>query len=271
MSDYIFGFIGAGNMGLPLLKGAAALCGTDKVTFYTPNMPEVTRVNEITGVTESLSNIDLAENCQYIVICVKPQFLPSVYDDLNNSEMEGKTVISICAGVTSQTLRENIKKTNKIIRVMPNTPAGVGEGMTCICFPPESGITDNEREVIKSLFNKVGKAEVIPESLMNAAVCANGSSPAYVYMFIEALADSVVKYGVPRKLAYTLASQTVLGSAKMVLESGKHPGALKDDVCSPGGTTIAAVEKLEECGFRNAIMKATDACFEKSVELGKKK
>ncbi|MCQ2495486.1 MAG: pyrroline-5-carboxylate reductase [Lachnospiraceae bacterium] len=266
-----FGFIGAGNMGLPLLKGAISLCGVENCMFYTPVPAEVEKVNAITGAESVENNIQLANNCKFIVLCVKPQFLGSVYEDLKQVDLKDKVVVSIAAGVASDTIRENIGASTKIVRIMPNTPAGVGEGMACICFPAESNLSDEEKNTVLALFNKVGKAEVIPETLMNAAVCANGSSPAYVYMFIEALADSVVKYGIPRKTAYTLAAQTVLGSAKMVLETGIHPGELKDNVCSPGGTTIAAVEKLEEYGFRNAIMKATDACYEKSVELGRKK
>lgn len=266
-----FGFIGAGNMGLPLLKGAISLCGVDNCGFYTPVPEEVKRVNEITGADSFTDNVQLASNSKFIVLCVKPQFLGGVYEDLKTIDLKDKVIVSIAAGVSSVTIRENLGENTKIVRIMPNTPAGVGEGMACICFPEESMLSKEEKDTVLSLFEKVGKAEVIPETLMNAAVCANGSSPAYVYMFIEALADSVVKYGIPRKTAYTLAAQTVLGSAKMVLETGMHPGALKDNVCSPGGTTIAAVEKLEEYGFRNAIMKATDACYEKSVELGRKK
>lgn len=266
-----FGFIGAGNMGLPLLKGAISLCGVENCRFYTPVQEEVERVSKITGAESCVNNIQLVNNCEYIVICVKPQFIGDVFNDLKKTDLSEKIIISIAAGVTSETIRESLGKKTKIVRIMPNTPACVGEGMACVTFPEESNLTEENKKTVLALFNQVGKAEVIPESLMNAAVCANGSSPAYVYMFIEALADSVVKYGIPRKLAYTLAAQTVLGSAKMVLESDLHPGALKDNVCSPGGTTIAAVEKLEEYGFRNAIMKATDACYEKSVELGKKK
>lgn len=264
-----FGFIGAGNMGLPLLKGAISLVGVNDCRFYTPVPEEVERVCAETGAESCVNNIQLANNCKYIVLCIKPQFLEDVLSDLMKVDLAGKVIISIVAGVHTDKIRDRLGDDIKIVRVMPNTPAMVGEGMACISFPENPELDVDEKDMVLSLFRIVGKAEILPEKLMNAATCANGSSPAYVFMFIEALADSIVKYGIPRKTAYTLVAQTVLGSAKMVLETGMHPGQLKDNVCSPGGTTIAAVEMLEEYGFRNSIMKATDACYEKSVELGK--
>ena len=266
-----YGFIGTGNMGYPLLIGAAELVGKENVTYSTPFMEEMERVKARTGIEYSKDTATLAEESEIIVICVKPQMLKDVYNDLAKTGLRGKTIVSIAAGVTCATLYEGIRQDVKIARIMPNTPAMVGEGMSCICFSDYSGGFDEAgKKDVTDLFEKVGKVEIIGENLMNAAICANGSSPAYVFMFIEALADSVVKYGIPRKTAYKLAAQTVLGSAKLVLESGDHPGALKDNVCSPGGTTIAAVEALEEWGFRNAVMKATDACYAKGVELGQK-
>jgi pyrroline-5-carboxylate reductase len=151
---------------------------------------------------------------------------------------------------------------------MPNTPALVNEGMSGICFSKDA-FSEEEKKMVYAFFDSFGKYEEVNENLMNAVTCASGSSPAYVYMFIEALADSAVKYGIPRDKAYVFAAQTVLGSAKMVLETKQHPGALKDMVCSPGGTTIAAVAALEEYGVRNSIIKATDACYEKSAGFKK--
>lgn len=266
-----YGFIGAGNMGLPLLKGAIGLVGADNVLFYTPVDSECERVAAMTGAKRAAGNAGLAAECENIVICVKPQFIGAVLAELSKTDLTGRTVISIAAGVTGETLREGLGQDVRIARIMPNTPAMVKAGMSCVCFTDYAAFDDAAKKAVTDLFEAVGRVEIIPERLMNAAVCANGSSPAYVYMFIEALADSVVKYGIPRDMAYRLAAQTVLGSAKMVLETGDHPGKLKDNVCSPGGTTIAAVEALEENGFRNAVMKATDACFAKSEELGRKK
>jgi pyrroline-5-carboxylate reductase len=148
----------------------------------------------------------------------------------------------------------------RIVRAMPNTPALLGEGMTGVCYD-QTALNFEEKDVIEKFFSSFGKYKVVEERLMSAVTCVSGSSPAYVYMFIEALADSAVKYGMPREAAYEMAAQTVVGAAKMVLETKEHPGKLKDMVCSPGGTTIAAVSALEEYGFRNSIIKATDACF----------
>lgn len=138
--------------------------------------------------------------------------------------------------------------------------------MTGVCYE-EKAFDEEEKKSIEDIFGSLGRMRIVEERLMNAVVCVSGSSPAYVYMFIEALADSAVKYGLPRDAAYEMAAQSVLGSAKMVLETGEHPGALKDKVCSPGGTTIAAVSALEESGFRNAVIKAADACYKKCTEI----
>ena len=138
--------------------------------------------------------------------------------------------------------------------------------MTGVCYDAKA-FDDEEKETIREIFTSFGEMCIVEERLMSAVVCASGSSPAYVYMFIEALADGGVKYGLPRKTAYAMAAQTVLGSAKMILETGKHPGQLKDEVCSPGGTTIAGVSALEEHGLRNALIKAADACYEKTQSM----
>ena len=181
--------------------------------------------------------------------------------NIQNVITEESVIISLAPGITIAAIKEELGADIKVVRAMPNTPALVGEGMTGICY--ENGELDfAEKEFVEQFFNSFGKVVTVPEKLMSGVVCASGSSPAYVYMFIEALADSVVKYGIPRQEAYKLVAQTVLGSAKMVLETGEHPGKLKDNVCSPAGTTIQGVAALEEFGFRNAIIKATDKCFE---------
>lgn len=264
------GFFGAGNMGFPILKAAVKLLGADQVGFFEKNDDRSKYVTDLTAATRYETEQALVADCEYIVFAVKPQIAPVVFAAVKDCITDKNRFISIMAGVTTDTIREAIGTTAPICRLMPNTPAMVGEGMTCMCL---SGCNEESAEAkfTKTLCSAFGRVVVLPEKLMSAATCANGSSPAYVYMFIEALADGVVKYGIPRDTAYILAAQTVLGSAKMVLESGEHPGKLKDNVCSPGGTTIAAVGALEEYGFRNAIMKATDACYDKSVELSKNK
>ena len=175
-------------------------------------------------------------------------------------------VVSIAPGKKLTWIEGLFEKPLKIVRTMPNTPALVGEGMTGISYNKEE-FTIEERDTIEQFFQSFGEVVTVPEHLMSAVVCASGSSPAYAYMFIEALADSVVKYGIPRQDAYKLAAQTLLGSAKMVLQTGEHPGKLKDNVCSPAGTTIQGVAALEEYGFRNAVIKATDKCYEACTKI----
>lgn len=271
-----YGFIGVGNMGMPLLRGALQIVDKEMVAFTAKSEEKKLKTKAELGVCCCESNAQLAESSENIVLGIKPQFLFGVLEEISGVDLTGKTIISIAAGISCDQIRKALGQEVRIARVMPNTPAMVGEGMSCICFDaPLNGnsntsFDDETKKNVTDIFEKIGKVEVIPEALMSAATCANGSSPAYVYMFIEALADSVVKYGIPRNTAYRLVAQTVLGSAKMVLETGEHPGRLKDNVCSPGGTTIAAVEALEEFGLRNAVMKATDVCYAKSESLAKK-
>ncbi|MBO4399596.1 MAG: pyrroline-5-carboxylate reductase [Lachnospiraceae bacterium] len=264
------GFFGAGNMGLPILKAAVKLLGAKEVGFFEKSDARADYVTELTGAKRYADEASLVADCEYVLFAVKPQIAPAVFEKVAPVITERNRFISIMAGVTTDRIREAIGTKAPIVRLMPNTPAMVSEGMTCMCL---SGCEADSAEAkfVESLCCSFGRVAMLPETLMSAATCANGSSPAYVYMFIEALADSVVKYGIPRDTAYILAAQTVLGSAKMVLESGEHPAKLKDNVCSPGGTTIAAVAALEEYGLRNAVMKATEACFDKSVELSKAK
>ncbi|MFT4142837.1 MAG: pyrroline-5-carboxylate reductase [Mobilitalea sp.] len=265
----LFGFIGAGNMGYPMLKAAIQTFG-DKDVVYTDASPERNKyVGQDTGIPALINNIEIVKNCKYLVLAVKPQFFSMVLKEIKEYVTAEQVVISIGAGITIDNIKEQLGEETRIVRAMPNTPAMVLKGMTGICYS-DNVFSQEEKEVIDKFFSSFGKYEVFDEKLMNAVICANGSSPAYVYMFIEALADSVVSYGLPRDKAYVLAAQTVLGAAAMVLETGEHPGRLKDNVCSPGGTTIAAVKALEEYGFRNAIMKASDACYTKAAALDSK-
>ncbi len=264
----LFGFIGAGNMGYPLIKAAGNTFGTAEVVFTDVSLSRCQYVNNETQIPFLEENIEVVNQCKYLVLAVKPQFFPQVLDQIKTSVTKDQIIISIAAGITIEKLKDALGSGARVVRAMPNTPAMVGKGMTGITYSMDD-FTEEERKVIDRFFQSFGKYEVFDERSMNAVICANGSSPAYVYMFIEALADSVVAYGIPRDKAYVLAAQTVLGAAAMVLETGEHPGKLKDQVCSPGGTTIAAVKALEEHGLRNAIMKATDACYEKAVSLSK--
>lgn len=255
------GFIGMGNMGYSMLKGALRFLKPQDIVFTCLSSDKKIRIYNETGVGYADSNAECANSAKYIILAVKPQVYDAVLKNIHDIVTPESVIISLAPGITIDTIKTKLGQDIKVVRAMPNTPALVGEGMTGICY--EKGDLDfSEKEFVEQLFNSFGKVVTVPENLMSGVVCASGSSPAYVYMFIEALADSVVKYGIPRQEAYKLVAQTVLGSAKMVLETGEHPAKLKDNVCSPAGTTIQGVTALEEFGFRNAIMKATDKCFE---------
>lgn len=255
------GFIGMGNMGYSMLKGVLNYLNPQDIIFTCLSPEKKEKISNETGVRYAESNAECANSAKYIILAVKPQVYNTVLKNIQNVITEESVIISLAPGITIAAIKEELGADIKVVRAMPNTPALVGEGMTGICY--ENGELDfAEKEFVEQFFNSFGKVVTVPEKLMSGVVCASGSSPAYVYMFIEALADSVVKYGIPRQEAYKLVAQTVLGSAKMVLETGEHPGKLKDNVCSPAGTTIQGVAALEEFGFRNAIIKATDKCFE---------
>lgn len=258
--QYQFGFIGMGNMGYAIVKGLLNKYPAEKITFSARNREKMEDVSARCGICFQESNRLCAEQSKYIILAVKPQQFDKVLADIRDVITHEQIVISIAPGITIDDLDHRIGKPCRIVRAMPNTPALVGEGMTGVCRN-EKLFTGEEQETIHSFFTSFGKVVYVEEKLIDAVVCASGSSPAYVYMFIEALADSAVKYGLPRADAYELAAQTVLGSARMVLETGEHPGLLKDKVCSPAGTTIAGVSALEEYGFRNAVIKASDACY----------
>lgn len=205
----------------------------------------------------------------YVILAVKPFVLPYVLEEiagLDRKEIESKVFVSIVAGVSVETIKKTLGKTAKVVRVMPNTPALVLEGMTVVA-QCEDNVSEAEFSAVIDIFNAVGKTEVMPETMINTVTGVSGSSPAYVYMLIEAMADAGVRDGLPRDAAYRLAAQSVLGSAKMVLESGKHPGELKDMVCSPKGTTIEAVAELENRGFRSAVIEAIKKCNDKANHI----
>ncbi len=261
------GFIGTGNMGSAMMGGiiSSGIVDAQDVMASDIFQAALDRVNEQFGVHTSISNRDVVEFADIVFLAVKPQFLPDAIDGIKDMDFSDKVVVSIAAGQSLERLNSLFGKELKLIRVMPNTPALVGEGMSALS--PNELVTEEESETVLELFESFGKAELVPERLQDAVVGISGSSPAYVYMFIEALADGAVAEGMPRAQAYKFAAQAVLGSAKMVLETGEHPGVLKDNVCSPGGTTIEAVAALEALGFRNAIIEAERVCIEKSREL----
>ena len=261
------GIIGIGNMGSAILKGLLHVYGKGDIIFTDVNEEKCEEITEETGVTHVGSNAECANQAKYIILAVKPQYFDPVLKNIRNVVTEANVIISIAPGITIGQLKEKLGIEKRVVRAMPNTPALVGEGMAAIA--PAKNVTKEETEEITAIFNSFGKSEIVPEHLMDAVTAVSGSSPAYVYMMIEAMADAAVVEGMPRPQAYKFAAQAVLGSAQMVLETGKHPGELKDMVCSPGGTTIAAVAKLEESGFRSSIMQGMKACADKSREMSK--
>lgn len=263
------GFIGMGNMGSAMLKGMLKVFEAEEIVFSRKDEKKGQELSASTGVEYAADNKACAARVKYLILAVKPQFFPEVLEEIKEVVTQEQIVISIAAGITIQDIKERLGEKVRVVRAMPNTPALLGEGMTGVCFD-DSWYEEGEMTVIRRIFESFGKMQTVKENLMNAVICVSGSSPAYVYMFIEALADGAVKYGLPRQAAYQMAAQTVLGAAKMVLETGEHPGVLKDKVCSPGGTTISAVAALEECGFRNAMIQACDKCYEKAESMSKK-
>ncbi|MBC2288258.1 pyrroline-5-carboxylate reductase [Listeria farberi] len=262
------GFIGAGNMGTAIIRGLAQanLVKRDEIIVGGRNIEKLKPLEtEFTGLQITTDTEKLVEQADIVILAVKPYTIPEILTTIKKKLTPDKIIISVAAGVTIQDLEELTSKETKIVRVMPNTPALVGEAMSSIS--PNSNVTAEETADISSIFSSFGKAEVVPENLMDAVVGVSGSSPAYVYMFIEALADGAVLNGMPRDKAYKFAAQAVLGAAKMVLETGEHPGKLKDMVTSPGGTTIEAVKSLEDNGFRSSVISAVQAAASKNRSM----
>lgn len=261
------GFIGLGNMATAIIGGMLKKEIADKSDIIGADKSDVMMIKAHSryGIGTAQDNKQVAEQADYLFLAVKPQFLGEVLTEIASGVSEKTVIISIVAGKSIDWITQTLGKEVKIVRCMPNTPALVGEGCTAMC--PNKLVTEEEKEFAKKLLGSFGTVSEVAENMIDAVVGVSGSSPAYVFMFIEAMADAAVLAGMPRKQAYEMAAQAVLGSAKMVLETGKHPGELKDMVCSPGGTTIEAVKVLEEMGFRAAVMDAVEACIEKSKNL----
>ena len=262
------GFIGAGNMGSAILRGliAAQYISAKDMAVCDLDARKLEQLSEeMPGLTCTESDVELADMCDMIILAVKPHYMQETLESIREV-LDGKAVISIAAGWTMQQLTNALEGSGATwLRVMPNTPAMVGEGMTAIC--EETNFSRDDFDFAKGIFEAVGRIVVLPERLFDGVIAISGSSPAYVYMMIEAMADAGVREGLTRPCAYEMASQAILGSALMVLQSDMHPGALKDAVCSPGGTTIDAVVELERKGFRAAIMDAMHICADKSRRM----
>ena len=262
------GFIGLGNMATAMIGGMLqkGIAAPEDIIGSARTETTVEKVKTKFNINTTTDNKIVAAQADILFLAVKPIFFPEVIDQIKDVVAEDTLIVSIAAGRTLDYLKEAFGRPElKLIRCMPNTPALVLEGCTGVCA--EENVTEEDMEQVLALLRSFGIASVVPERLMDVVVGVSGSSPAYVFMFIEAMADEAVAAGMPRTQAYEFAAQSVLGSARMVLETGRHPGELKDMVCSPGGTTIQAVKVLEEKGMRAAVMDAMDACIEKSKSM----
>ena len=261
------GFIGTGNMASAIMGGIIkkGLLKPEEILGSDIMEAGRQRVHDTYGIKVTDSNIEVVDNTDVFILSVKPQYYASTIEEIKDHVREDQIVITIAPGKTLAWLKEQFGKDVKIVRTMPNTPAMVTEGMTAACA--NEFVTDDDMNMALELLGAFGKVEVVAENLMDVVVSVSGSSPAYVFMFIEAMADAAVADGMPRAQAYKFAAQAVLGSAKMVLETGKHPGELKDMVCSPGGTTIEAVRVLEEKGLRSSVIEAMKRCAEVSKNM----
>lgn len=263
------GLIGAGNMGSAMLGGIvkSGLLKPEDITVADLYQPSLDKVKAEHGVNITTDSAEVVKNCDAFIIALKPNILEVAISPISKFIKEDQLVISIAAGKKIEQIESIVGSDKKVIRIMPNTPALVGEGMAGIAA--NKNVTSEELEEVKKIFESFGEAEIVSEKLMDTVTGVSGSGPAYVFMFIEAMADAAVLDGMPRPQAYKFAAQTVLGSAKMVLDLGRHPGELKDMVCSPAGTTIEAVKVLEDKGFRSAVINAVHECTEKSKALSK--
>ncbi len=257
------GFIGGGNMASAIMGGiiGQGILKADEIIVA----DRVDNVSERFGVRYTSDNTLCARESDVLFLSVKPQVYEAVIGEIRDAVSDRQLIITIAPGKTLAWLADKFGRELHIIRTMPNTPAMVGAGMTAVC--PNESVTEDELKTAVTLLSSFSRTEIVPENLMDVVTAVSGSSPAYVFMFIEALADAAVAGGMPRKQAYTFAAQAVMGSAKMVLESGKHPGELKDMVCSPAGTTIEAVRVLERLGMRSAVFEAARACEEVSRNM----
>ena len=259
------GFIGCGNMGGAIARAISKISQTE-LYISEPNQEKAKAISEEIGCKISDGCI-ICESCDFVFLAIKPNLFDSVIPTLRASFEKGSsTIITMAAGVKISKL-EALVGERPIIRIMPNTPVAVGSGMITWC--KNSLVEENAVSEFKRLFSAAGALDEISEGSIDAASAVAGCGPAFVYAFIEALADGGVQCGLPRDKAMVYAANTLIGAAKMVLETGKHPGLLKDEVCSPGGSTIEGMHALESAGFRGISAEAVIAAYEKTKNLGK--
>lgn len=261
------GFIGCGNMGSSMVGGLikSGFLKAEDIIVSTKTEASAQRLKDEFKIETTLDSKLVAEKSDVVILAVKPYMYKCVIEQVKDVLNADKLIITVAAGISIANMEKWLGEEYRIIRTMPNTPALVGEAMSGIC--PNKNTTQEDLEYCTKIFESFGECVQIEEKDFHAFTALCGSSPAYVFMFIEAMADAAVKLGIARAKAYKMAAQSVLGSSKMVIETGKHPGELKDMVCSPAGTTIDAVVELEKLGFRNSVIQAIDKCAEKSKNM----
>ena len=267
---YRFGFIGAGAMAPAIAGGMVkqGLADGSDILMSDCSAEKLQELHNTLGIQPAADNNQVINEAQYIIVAVKPQQFAAVCGALSVKPQKDQAVITFMAGVTRDTLCSELGDV-PIFRVMPNTPAKIGWGMTGIT--PGVYTTEEQKQVAADIFNSVGKTVFVEETYMDAICALSGSGPAYMYQILEALADGAVLCGLPRGTAYQLAAQTMAGSAMMLLETGEHPGVLKDQVTSPAGTTICGLRAMEDHGVRSAMIEAVEKAYIRSKELGEKK
>lgn len=261
------GFIGCGNMGGAIVSGltGSGFQKNEDIIISEINDEIAANLGERLKVETVTDNKEVARVADVLFLAIKPNMYKKVIEEIKSELTREKLIITIAAGITIENMEYWIGEGYKIVRTMPNTPALVGAGMAAVCA--NKNVAKDEIEYVLGIFSSFGECVELEEKYFHAVTALSGSSPAYVFMFIEAMADAAVALGIPRAKAYMMASQSVLGSAKMVLNTGKHPGELKDMVCSPGGTTIDAVIELEKHGLRSAVIEGVLKCAEKSQSM----
>lgn len=265
------GFIGAGNMATALIKGIlkANLVTSDFVSASDVDIEKLDSLKNEYGINIIFKdNEKLVAESDIVILAVKPQIFDKILKEISSKLDKSKLVISIAAGISTEYIENVVEKELKIIRAMPNTPALILEGATAIA--PGSHADEDDVRIGYKIFDAVGKVVVVDESQMDAVTGLSGSGPAYIFMIIEALSDAGVKMGLSRSVAMKLAAQTVMGAAKLQIETDMHPGRLKDMVTSPGGTAIAGIHTLEQGGLRTTIINAVESATMRSIELGRK-
>ncbi len=259
------GFIGCGNMGSAIVSGILnkGILASEQVVVSDTNKEQVSKIAQAFGIRHG-SNQDAAEQ-DILVLSVKPHVMEDILEEIKYFIRPDQIIITIAVGLTISFYKKILGNSIKFVRVLPNTPVAIGEGMSALSY--QEPTMPEDVDLVQSLFDAIGKTIVIEEPLMNTVSALSGSGPALVDIFIEALADGAVRYGLPRQTAYEIAAQTLLGAAKLALETKQHPAVLKDQVCSPAGTTIEAVATLEKHGFRYAVIDAIGACVKKAETM----